>query len=351
MLFGKELKKLLISYKGILILAVCLILKILLLGFFPEMKDNRIRLSQKQYDKYLVQLHGENTEEKSEFILTEYATCKETKDLFQSMKDLHEAGELSEAEWEDYCDAYAYAELHINSAGLFAEKAEQFAEQSKKLPPAHYIYEYGWQTVYTLLQFPDIFLLFGLLLLTAQCFSVEASGGMLPVLLAARDGRKRLFGAKLLALLTVGLGATLLGGGLEVLVFYLRGFLNDGGVPIYSVTAMTNCRLDLSLVQGYALCLGLRLAATLLFIALAYGLSIWLKNTTNLIFAGLCILGLPLLWGDALSLYFHGGLLSGTKALQWLGESGTSVILPLVVVTAYSGAVVFLASRRHQRGL
>lgn len=351
MLFQKELKKLLISYKGILILAVCLILKLLLVGFFPEIKDNRIRLSQLQYDAYLAQLHGENTAEKSEFILTEYATCRETKDQFQTMKNLHEAGELSEEEWEEYCDAYAYAELHINSAGIFAEKAEQFAEQSKKLPPAHYIYEYGWQTVYTLLQFPDIFLLFGLLLLAAQCFSVEAAGGMLPVLLAARDGRKRLFRAKLLALLTVGLGTTLLGGGLEVLVFYLRGFLHDGGVPIYSVSVMTDCRLNLSLMQGYALCLGLRLAATLLLIALAYGLSIWLKSTTNSIFAALCILGLPLLWGNSMALYFHGGLLSGAKALLWLGESGISPLLPMVVITAYSGAVVFLASRRHLRGL
>lgn len=351
MLFGKELKKLLISYKGILILAVCLALKMLLVGFFPEIKDNRIRLSQKQYDGYLAQLYGENTKEKSEYILTEYETCRETKDQWDTMAHLHNAGELTEEEWEAYCDAYAYAELHINSAGLFAEKAEQFATQSQKLPPAHYIYEYGWQSVYTLLHFPDVFLLFGLLLLTAQSFSVEASGGILPVLLAARDGRKRLFGAKLLALLAVGFVTTLLGGGLEVLTFYLRGFLNDGGVPIYSVSVMTNCRMNLSLAQGYALILGLRLAATLLFIALAFGLSIWLKSTTNLLFAGLCILGLPLLWGNSMALYFHGGLLSGAKALLWLGESGISPVLPLVAVTAYSGAVVFFASRRHQRGL
>ena len=351
MLFQEELKKLLITYNGILILVICLSLKMLLLGFFPEMKDTRIRLSQKQYDGYLEQLYGENAQEKSEFILTEYTSCRVIKDQWDVMEARYGAGELSEEEWQEYCDAYAYAELHLNSAGIFAEKAEQFAAQSAKLPSAQYIYEYGWQTVYTLLQFPDIFLLFGLLLLSAQCFSSEAAGGMLPVLLAARDGRKRLFRAKLLALLTVGLGITLFGGSLEVLIFYLRGFLNDSGVPIYSVTAMTDCRLDLSLAEGYALCLGLRLAATLLFITLAYGLSIWLKSTTNLIFAGLCILGLPLLWGNSVALYFHGGLLSGAKVLLWLRNSVLSLVIPLAVVTAYSGIVVILASHRHQRGL
>lgn len=351
MLFQKELKKILTHQKGILILAVCLLLKTLLLGFFPEQKDQRIRLSQKQYDKYLAQLYGENTEEKLEYILTEYQTCRETKDQWDLMQTRYKAGKLTEEAWKEYCDAYTYAELHINSAGIFAEKAKQFADQPQELPPAHYIYEYGWQTVYTLLQFPDIFLPFGLLLLAAQSFSLEASGGMLPVLLAARDGRRRLFWAKLLALLTVGLLATLLGGGLEVLVFYLRGFLNDGGVPVYSVSAMTNCRLNLSLAQGYALCFGLRLAATLLFMALVYGLPVWLRSATNVIFAGLCILGLPLLWGGTLALFFHGGLLSGTKALQWLGDSGLSPALPLLVVSLYSGVVVFFAARRHQRGL
>ena len=55
-----------------------------------------------------------------------------------------------------------------------------------------------------------MFLLFGLLVLTAQCFPAEVSSGMLPVLLAARNGRRKLFRGKLLALLTVGLSAAVI---------------------------------------------------------------------------------------------------------------------------------------------
>ena len=232
MLYRSELKKLILVQKGLLILAVCLLLKVLCLSIVPEQKDYRISLSQKQYDNYLVQLHGENTDEKTEWILTDYENGLDTISQFADMEKQYRSGKLSDEAWQDYLKRYETAKLHQNSSEIFAEKAEQFAAQSAELPPAHYIYEYGWQTVYTLLQFPDIFLLFGLLLLSAQCFSMEAAGGMLPILLAARDGRKRLFRAKLLALLTVGLGTTLIDGGLEVLVFYLRGFLNDGGAPI-----------------------------------------------------------------------------------------------------------------------
>lgn len=95
---------------------------------------------------------------------------------------------------------------------------------------------------------------------------------------------------------------------------------------------------------------GCRLLATPVASDLLFGLSVWLKSTTNLIFSGLCILALPLLWGGTAALFTHGGLLSGTRMLLWLGESVTNLVLPVVTVTAYSTVVAFFAARRHARG-
>lgn len=50
-------------------------------------------------------------------------------------------------------------------------------------------------------------------------------------------------------------------------------------------------------------------------------------------------------------LYTHGGLLSGTRMLLWLGDSVGNLLLPLAVVAAYSVAVSVLAARHHARGL
>lgn len=351
MLWRCELKKILVTHRGLLILTVCLLLKMVLFCAFPEQKDSRIVLSQKQYDKYLAQLYGENTPEKSDWILAEYANCKQIRDQQTSMQKRYSQGEITEEEWRAYAEELRQADLHINSAKIFAEKAEQFSAQPKDIPPAHYIYEYGWQTVFTLLQFPDVFLLFAMLLLTAQCFSAEAAGGMLPVLLAARNGRRRLFHAKLLALLVIGTAACLLSSGMEAAVFFRRGWCNDASAPLYSVTLLTNCPLELSLGQGYALCLGVRLLATLLLVSLLFGLSVWVRSTTNLLFAGLCLLGLPLLWRGAAALFTHGGLLSGTRMLQWLGDSVTNLLVPAAAVATYSVLVTVLAARRHQQGL
>lgn len=114
---------------------------------------------------------------------------------------------------------------------------------------------------------------------------------------------------------------------------------------------MTDCRFDSSLIRAYWLQLGIRGIATLSFVALIYGLSIWLRNTTNLLFLGLCLLVLPLVWNQTLCLFTHGGHLTGSKTLTWLSSSGWNPMAPAVVALGYTLPVILLAERRHQRGL
>ena len=351
MLWKYELKKMLITQKGLLILAVCFLLEAVFLCAFPEQKDSRIKLSQKQYDKYLSQLYGESTSEKNDWILTEYETCKYLKEIEQDMQARYASGDLSEAEWRDYTTALQTAELHWNAVGIFAEKATQFLSQPQTLPPAHYIYEYGWQTVFTLLRYPNVFLLFGLLILSSQCFSFEASNGILPVLLSARNGRKKLYDTKLTALLTIGVFSCLWGSLMETGIFLLRGWCSDGGVPVYSVTVLYACRLDLTLWEAYAFCHLVRAAAVALFLTLLHGLSVWVPSAPNLIFLGLCILVLPLFLTGGSLLYSHSGLLCGSRMLMEIGDKTQNLAIPVMVVAAYSMLFAWLGRCRHGNGL
>jgi len=351
MLWRFELKKALINQKGIWILLVCLLLKLVVLSVFPEQKDSRIKLSQKQYDKYLVQLQGENTSEKSKWILAEYTNFNKILSDYSQMQEAYAAGGLTEAEWETYVKAYTEAELKINSATIFAEKAEQFDAQPQELPPAHYIYEYGWQSVFTLLQFPDIFLLFGILLLTAQCFPAENQSGMMPVLLAARNGRKQLYMAKLGMLLTVCAVSCAVFSGAEWAVFHHAGWMNDSNVPLYSITIFAKYPLDMTLLQGYIQCLWVRLLAALAFTVLMFGLSVFLRSITESLFTGLCLLALPMLWDGAVMLFTHSGLLRGTKMLQWQFENGVSLWLPLAIVGICSFIISIFGAKKQNRGI
>lgn len=350
-LWRYELKKSLINQKGMWILLACLLLKIVLLAVFPEQKDGRILLTQRQYDKYLAQLQGENTPEKSDWILTEYADFQQTKGMYSKMQEGYAAGEVTEEEWKAFTEAYTEAELKMNSAAIFAEKAEQFLEQPNDVPAAHYIYEYGWQSVYTLLQFPNVFLLFGILLLTSLSLPSEHQSGMMPVLLGCRNGRRQLFLAKLGTLLTVCIVSCALFGGMEWAAFQYRGWMNNGNVPLYSISIFAECTLDMTLLEGYWLTQLVRLGGTVLFTGLMFGLSVWIRSTTELLFAGLCLLAVPMLWDGGAMLFTHSGLLRGTKMLLWQEEMGLKLWIPALIIAGYSTACAVLAEKRLEKGL
>lgn len=350
-LWRYELKKTLINQKGIWILLACLVLKIVLLAVFPEQKDGRIMLTQRQYDKYLVQLQGENTPEKSDWILTEYAGFQQTKSMYSNMQEAYSAGKLTEEEWKTFTEAYTEAELKMNSAAIFAEKAEQFLEHPTDVPAAHYIYEYGWQSVYTLLQFPDVFLLFGILLLTSLSLPSEHMSGMMPVLLGCRNGRRKLYLAKLGTLLTVCIISCAVFGGIEWAAFQYREWTNDGHVPLYSITIFAECTLDLTLLEGYWLTQVVRLGGTVLFTVLMFGLSVWIRSTTELLFAGLCLLAVPMLWDGGAMLFTHSGLLRGTKMLLWQEEMGISPWIPVTIIAGLSAVATTLGQKRLDKGI
>ncbi len=350
MLWKAELKKILIVRRGLLILLACLILKSVFLFVFPEQKDPRIALSQHQYDKFLNEIYGESSDEKNARIMEEYEWCKSVIDQKDSMAAAYADGTLLEEDYQSYLADLETAYLEENAAKIFSEKAEQFMEQDPALPRAHYIYEYGWQTVFTLQQFPDVFLLLGLLLLAAQCFASEATAGMLPVLLAARNGKTRLYCVKFASVLLVSLFSGIVFALAEAGVFAARGWCSDAAAPLHSVSVLTKCALGISLLQGYLLSLAVRVFSSMLLAAVVYALSIWVKNPIQTVFLGMCLVILPLLMNGSAILFTHGGLLCGTRTLQLLGK-GLPAAVPPLIVAVYSAPVVFFAARRYRKGL
>ena len=172
---------------------------------------------------------------------------------------------------------------------------------------------------------------------------------MLPILLSAKDGRRKLYCSKLLALMSLSLVSALISDGLEAGVFALRGWLGDSHAPIYSISTFAECPMYIPLGKAYWLCLGVRTVVTVLFAGMVFGLSIFIRNAANLIFTALCLLLLPLFLGNV-GLFFHGGLLCGSRVLLGMG-SGVSLSLCLTVAALYSAAALILGARRHQRGL
>lgn len=334
-----EMKKALVTQKGLLILAVCIFLRLLTAAMMPELKDDRIKMSQKQYDQYLAVLHGANTPEKSEFIISERDHCESVKAAKDSMEMSHREGALSEEEWREWQDELEQAYLHENSSKLWAEKAEQFAGQDEALAPAHYFYEYGWQTVFFLLSIPDALTALVFVFLAAQSIGAERSSGMLSILLTAKEGRGRLYAAKLMAILVICLAAGLTGTALETAVFAIRGFLRERSIPIYSATFFaTNCPLRFSLWQGYLVIEATRVFGEICLASFTFGLSAWIRKASNLMAVCVAIVGIPFLIPvPALFLFTFGGILSGSRMLLSSGQTGILILLPVLAAFLYGG--------------
>ena len=294
---------------------------------------------------------GESTPEKNDWIISEFASYQYIKDIEHDMREAYSNGSLTDDEWHTYYEQLQVAELRMNAAGIFAEKAEQFLNQPESLPRAHYIYEYGWQTIFQLLQFPDVFLLFGLILLTSQCFSSEVTSGMMPVLMASRNGRQKLYDSKLFALLIVVILSCGINCLLETGIFLIRGWGQNGNVPIYSVSVLGEATISLTLWEAYFLCHLVRSVAVVLFASMLLGLSVWIPSPQKLIFSGLCILGLPILLLGKSPLYLHSGLLSGTQMLLQLDQNLSDLLAPIGAVSAYSFAIALAGRWRNKKGL
>ena len=349
-----ELRKILITRKVLLVFLAALVLRTIFLFFFPELKDERIRLTQKQYNAFLMELQGENNPDKEQFVRSSYEKCREVTECFAEMQDMHENRLITEEVWQKYTLEYEEAMLSRNALSIFYEKEEAFRKQPKTLKPAHYFYEYGWQTVFTLQLYPDLFLLAAVLALSCAAYLPEKAGGMLMILFASRFGRERLFFIKLSAVMTAALGMMLAGSITEVLVFYFRGFLKGGTVPMHSLTLFSENRtFDLSLNEAYLLTLTVRTVSAVLFSGLVCALSLLLFRPETVLFAALSLLLLPLFLipeGTAESLCSYGVQLSGSRMLRTAGTAGYSILPPLLITALYTSAVILTAVFAMQTG-
>ena len=355
MLFCFELKKMLFTRRGIFVLAICLILKTAFLFAFPKLIDERIRLSRKQYDKYLGMVQGESSDEKNRFLIETYEQCKETLDSRDRMQEDYLTGKITEKEWQEYCTAYDQANLHENALEILHEKAEAFSYMAEAadptLPKPWYMDEYGWQTVFTLLRFPDISLLVFVLLSAVQAFSSEDASGMLPILMSSAKGRRELYLCKAgtLALVTFAAAASV--EALEFLIFHVRGFLADGGVPLYSIKLFSRTWLDLTLAQGYLICLLVRCVVLTMFSLLIFGVSVWIRGAGNLIVLAVLLLAVPFLFlTSRIVLFTYPVLASGTEMLKLSAESDIPVSVPVMTMSLCSMTAVLLGLVRYVDG-
>lgn len=353
-IFKVELKKTFLFEKGLLILVLCLVLEALLLLLIPKQIDSRIRISRKQYDRLLQEYKGETSAGKEEEILRRKAEAAEILNAYDGKLEEWNAGKITEEEWEVFSDRYRDAVLMQNALEIFAEKAEAFRNQETETP-SWYFDDYGWDTVFLILKFPNIFLLVFVVYISVRCFQYEEENGMIPLICSSKCGWPDTFRAKFVVIILSSLAAALLFSVEEQLIFRARGFLENGSVPMGSIPCFYEYPSDLSLAEAFRTVTAARLFGTVTVSAAALCAGILIQRFIYSMTAAVIILAAPFVSAAALGkglLYTWTGWLSGVDFLKLdYSSAGFELILGGSAVIVVTSVLLLFSVKKYRSGI
>lgn len=335
-LWYHEVYKVLFSYGGLLLIAAFVILKVIYLCVLPELKDGRIKLSQRQYDRVLAEIHGETTSNKETYIFESYTNFKEITDRFFEIRDSYIHGKISEAEWGEYSKEYEQAMLYINAFEIFNEKREHFIElqpYGELMPPA-YFYEYGWVSIFTYMGFPDPLSFLLVLLLAVLIICPEATSGAMKINFSTRYGRASLFLSKLFALTLLLCFVAAINAALEIVIFSIRFNLSEVHWSLYSVIPYASIRLPLSLLQGLVTLSFIRWVGMILTGVLTFTIACFTMNASQTIFYVILLVVIPWIISPELP-FTMGAWLSGATVLKYEGFN-LIIFIPFITIAIFA---------------
>jgi hypothetical protein len=350
-LFRYELYKVLFSYRVIWLAAAFIILKAAVLCILPELKDSRIAMSQKQYDTVLAELAGETTPEKERYISETYAGYRSVLEQYKENQDLYLAGKLKEEPWQEYLASYEEARLYANAFSIFNEKADRFSalRSMGASPPPAYFYEYGWDSVFTYLSYPDPLLLLFLLMLGIQFICPEIASGAMQIASASRNGRRPLFFSKLTALSAILGAMAMIDAVIEISIFSIRFPLGEGYWPIYSITPFSAGIIQLDLIHGLLMLAVIRGAGLILAGILIWAIACLTGNAAQSVFCSILLILLPWLFNPDL-IYTVNAWMSGTPVLKGEHRLLALLILCLILILLLRLAYLTRFRKKGEKG-
>ncbi|MDR2589713.1 MAG: hypothetical protein LBC71_01810 [Oscillospiraceae bacterium] len=315
-----EIRKMLITHKGWLILLIGLILKTILLYSIPEITDPRLGISHIQYDNLLQQIHGETTHEKERFIVDSFNYYSDIIRSYDQMLTSYLNEDISDQEWRNFIVVYERANIIILALTIFYDKVGEFAilSESPGLSPPHFFYEYGWSTVFNYNRYPDVIFLFIVAVLAVNMFTYDVTSGTISILNSSKNGCRKLFVKKLFVYTGFIIIVAFISGIHEYFIFSGRFQLDDTIPPIYSLTLFHDLAIQLSVLESLILVSAFRVLGLILFGILCVVLA---NSTKNAVYS-LCLALLLMVASFLLvflspltTILFPLGLLMGTQLL------------------------------------
>lgn len=328
--------KLVVASRMVAIVLAALCLRaVISVGSTPKSEDNYERILR----EYMLELEGELTPEKREYIRSEAEFISQTLAAEDQVRREYYEGVISYEEYRDYYADYNYAFSHVEAIKAVQDHEKYIDKCSSELGiDAWFVYDSGWLRLFG--TDADVILLVLILIMLTGVFSDEyntrsSSGGFAQILRTAKRGRAATFSAKLSsAVLTVAV-LTVLFNAVQLSVICFGFNLPASEAPLQSLELFGGYKGHMSLLGFTVLTCGIRLIAALTLAVLVCGLSELLRRPLSIMSCAVALTVLP-----AMLAYFGIEAMSKVDFLRYF--AGTPLCLDSIeVFGGFFGVIIF----------
>ena len=244
--FMYELKKILLCQRGLLYIALVLLLGTVWLSASDSPADSAMEQYKDEYEWYLEKVKGYCSEESALYLEQEAGQIAEAKENQSALLENYYDGKISESEYKKESSDIEKILEHQNGFEVIYQQYLYVCENTEN---RCFLQTNGWTGLLgkgTL----NFILFLGILLLATPAFCSEYSCQMDALLLTSREGRKSALYKLLIligAVLFLSFGISLM----EYGFYRFRYGLPDGDYPIQSIRYFADSSKDISLLQGY----------------------------------------------------------------------------------------------------
>lgn len=294
-LYWYELRKSLLSRKGLLLLAALLLLK---LGTASSTYAPRENYQAMLYAEYMQAWSGPTSAETQQAIREEYEGVQAALNDFDRMRYAFLRGELEESVFSDYMTEYNYAADRVTLIEQIHDHAAYLDTlPAKGIENGYFLYDLDWNVLFS--AGADLLLILYTVLAFSGVFADEyGKAELLTLLRTAKNGRERLFWSKILFTLATTGGIALLTAGIDAVWIITHLSLPNAEAPLLSLERFGNISTTIGIGSFLALGTLVRIFAVMLVGLLSALLGVWIRQRIYTALIALSIVFAPRIAAD-----------------------------------------------------
>ncbi len=284
-----EFDKTVIKNKGIFLILLAVILKLITLGLEEKETNAFLYENRAQYLTIVNSYSGKITDTLSAKIEDDYGQVNQASDKLLELRKRYNNGEVSENE---YRQKSRELEKLINNKELFLNFYSQFVYAREKPEERYLLYSDGWNALLSRERLDWAFVLL-IVVFAASIYGREYDAEMRSLLISTKKGDKPLIRAKSVSIFMTVILLSLLSSALEYVFFQVKYGLPHGDFPLQSLSYFQDSSARLSLNQTFLAISAYRLYGLVLLAAITMLISVLTQKMIAALTGGLMSVIIP----------------------------------------------------------